>query len=74
MGKKVAVIGEIKWGASDGTELTLGFEMPFDVANGITCDIISWKDKWLFTPKEYEEYQDVAKSFREEQKTNEAKQ
>lgn len=56
MEKEIVVKGEIKWKASDGSDLTLEFILPFDIASQITCDIIDWKNRWYMTPNEYEQY------------------
>lgn len=61
--KPVVVKGKFSFKGSDGNECELGFVIPGEVSSKIFKDILDWKEIWLWTAKEYEEYQEVEKSF-----------
>jgi hypothetical protein len=64
------VKGTLTWEASDGTNLSLGFVLPFEVAENIAVKIIGWKEKYMVFPKEYDEYLEKEKEFLSKPKEN----
>jgi hypothetical protein len=53
---------------SDGTKMELGFVLPFEIAEKIAIQIISWKEDWVDTTKTVEDYQNSEKEFIEKLK------
>ena len=49
-------IGTIKIKSSNGEEVEHTFTIPKKVSDDIMCEIIDWKNRWLFSPYDYDKY------------------